>query len=98
MSLTTAFNLARKRRGSVIVIVLWTISVAAILTASVQLFGHRQATIGRETLQRTQARWAARAGLEEMLAVMTEHTEKPYPDDARALIRDMYYLQQGSMM
>ena len=83
------------RRGSVIIIVLWAIAVAAIVTSSIQLFGQRQATLGRESLERVQARWAARAGIEATLAVMTQHTEKPIADDALAMVRDMYYVRTG---
>ena len=83
------------RRGTVLIIVLWTIAVAAIITSSVQLFGYRQSTIGRHALERVQARWAARSGLEDMLAVMRDHTEHPQADDAKAMFRDMYYLQRG---
>ena len=93
----TSRKFQRARKGSVIIIVLWTIAVAALITASVQLFSHRQATIGRESIQRVQARWAARAGFEEMLAIMSDHTQKPYPDDARAMVRDMYYRQYGEL-
>ncbi|MCI0629110.1 MAG: type II secretion system protein GspK [Phycisphaerales bacterium] len=84
-----------KRRGSVVVIVLWTIGVAAIITSSLQLFSYRQSMLGREALERVQARWAARAGLEDTLMVMTEHTERPLPDDARAMMSDMYYVSHG---
>jgi type II secretory pathway component PulK len=42
---------ANRHRGSVVVIVLWTIAVAAIIVSSLQLFAYRQATIGRETLE-----------------------------------------------
>ena len=86
------------RRGSVIVIVLWTIAIAAIIVSSLQLFAYRQATIGRETLERTQARWAARAGLENTLAVMTRMNEKPDPTDAKSLTREMYYVSKGNLL
>jgi hypothetical protein len=85
----------RPPRGSVIIIVLWAISIAAIVTASVQLFSHRQATLGRETLERVQARWAARAGVEHAMAVMTDLTSRPYDDDAKALFRELSYVYAG---
>jgi len=79
----------RRRRGSVIIIVLWAIAIAAIVTSAVQLFGYRQATLGMETMHRVKARWAARAGIEQNIAVMADHTMTPYPNDAFALIRDL---------
>lgn len=85
------------RRGSVVVIVLWTIAVAAIIVSSLQLFAYRQATIGRETLERIQARWAARAGFENTLATMARMTEKPDPTDAKSLQREMYYVSSGTL-
>lgn len=88
----------RPRRGSVIIIVLWAIAVAAIITSSVQLFGQRQATVGREALERVQARWAARAGIEDTLTVMTDHTENPVDDDALAMFRDMYQAHKGDTL
>ncbi len=88
----------RGRRGSVIIIVLWTIAIAAIIVSSIQLFAYRQATIGREALDRIQARWAARAGLENTIATITRLTEKPEdPDDAKELAREMYYVSDGQV-
>jgi hypothetical protein len=83
------------RRGSVVVIVLWAIAIAALITTSVQLFSHRQSTMARESLERVQARWAARAGIENTIEVMTEHTRKPREDDALAMVRDMWYVSKG---
>ncbi len=80
-----------QRRGSVIIIVLWAIGIAAIVTGSVQLFAYRQATLGREALHRIQARWAARSGLESTIASMALHTERPIRDDSFALPLDMEY-------
>ncbi|MHC4868633.1 MAG: hypothetical protein ACYTE2_02935 [Planctomycetota bacterium] len=65
------------RRGAVVVIVIWAIAIAASIVAAVQLVCFRQATIGRETLARVQARWAARAGIEEAIAIMAWHGENP---------------------
>ena len=85
----------QSRRGSVIVIVVWAIAIAALITTSVQLFSHRQSTMARESLERVQARWAARAGIENTIEVMTEHTRKPHEDDAMAMVRDMWYISKG---
>lgn len=79
----------RLRRGSVIVVVIWALAIAAIATAAVQLVAYRHAVVAREVLGRVQARWAARAGIEETLAVMAYHTETPDTRDAFAMVRDM---------
>jgi len=85
------------RRGAVVVIVIWAIAIAASIVAAVQLVCFRQATIGRETLARVQARWAARAGIEEAIAIMAWHGENPDPDDPRAVIRDLELAADGDL-
>jgi type II secretory pathway component PulK len=85
------------RRGAVIVIVIWAIAIAAAVTAAVQLVGFRSATVGRETLARVQARWAARAGIEEMIAIMDYHTLEPEAEDALALVRDLAAAADGDL-
>ncbi len=87
-----------KRRGSVIVVVLWTIGLSALIVSSVQLVGYRQKALGTETLARVQARWAARGGVEYTIAVMADHTQNPVPDDAFAMIRDMDYVAAGELL
>lgn len=87
----------RTSRGSVITIVLWSLAIAALVTSAVQISSYRQATLGRESLERIQARWAARSGIESTLAVMRWHHENPIPDDAFALPRDMEYVAVGDV-
>ncbi|MFM7807124.1 MAG: general secretion pathway protein GspK [Planctomycetota bacterium] len=79
----------RSRRGIVTLTVVWAIAIASVIVAATQVLAFRQATIGREALARTQARWAARAGIETMIAIMEWHTANPDPDDAQALTRDL---------
>jgi type II secretory pathway component PulK len=85
------------RRGAVTVIVIWGIAIAAAIVAAVQLMGFRQAAIGRETLARVQARWAARAGIEEAIAILEWHTLNPQLDDALALSRDLAAAADGDL-
>lgn len=89
---------SRWRRGSVIMIVLWTLAIAAIVTSAIQLSAQRQASLGREVLERAQARWAARGGVEYTIAVMTDHTLRPVPDDAFAMVRDMEAVAFGDVI
>ena len=81
-----------RRRGSVVVVVLWSIALAALLVSSVQLIGYRQKAIGSDAVARVQARWAARGGIEYTIAVMADHTQNPVPDDAFAMVREMDYI------
>jgi len=77
----------RTNRGSVIVIALWAIAIAAIVTSSIQIFSQRQSLLGIEVRDRIQSRWAARAGVESSIAVMADHTDRPVPNDALAMLR-----------
>jgi len=70
----------KSQRGSVIVIALWALGIAALVTSSIQIFAHRQALLGIEVHDRIQARWAARAGIEASIAMMAEHTIMPNPN------------------
>jgi hypothetical protein len=70
-------------------IVMWALALGALVLGSLQLFGYRQAMQGRDAVARIQARWAARGGVEYMIAIMADHTVEPVPDDAFAMVRDM---------
>jgi type II secretory pathway component PulK len=85
------------RRGSAVLVVMWALALAAFIVGSVQLLGYRTATLGQQALGRVQARWAARGGLEQAIAIMTEHTEFPVPDDAFALVRALGYAARGDL-
>jgi DNA uptake protein ComE-like DNA-binding protein len=80
---------AGNRRGSVVVVVVWSVAIAAVLVAATQVVTFRQAVVGRETLARVQARWAARAGVEQMIAIMEFHLQNADPNDPMAVVRDM---------
>jgi hypothetical protein len=88
---------SRRGRGSVVIVVLWSIAIAAIIVGAVQMFSYRQAALGRETLERVQTRWAARAGVEHTIAVMEFHTLNPVPNDAFALPEDMARVAKREM-
>ena len=77
------------RRGVVALTVIWAIAIAAVVVAATQILAFRQAALGRETLARTQARWAARAGVETMIAIMEWHTANPDAGDPMAMARDL---------
>ncbi|MBX3372355.1 MAG: general secretion pathway protein GspK [Phycisphaeraceae bacterium] len=87
----------RRRRGAVVIIVVWSLGIAAMLTASVQLFATRQAMLGHDSVHRIQARWAARGGIENTIAILGWHTEDPVPDDAFALYRDLAFVSRAPL-
>jgi type II secretory pathway component PulK len=86
-----------RARGSVIVLVIWAVAIAAVLVAAAQVLAFRQAAMGREAMARVEARWAARAGIEETIAVLEYHTERPDPDDARQLYKDLTASAEGEL-
>jgi hypothetical protein len=81
----------------VVVIVLWAIAIATLVASAVQLTAYRQALQGREALSRVQARWAARAGIEDTIAVLADHTFDPIATDAFAMIYDLEAASWGEM-
>lgn len=89
---------AHPRNGSVIVVVLWTIAIAALITGAVQLTAQRQGILGRETQARIEARWAARAGIESTISVMAYHTQYPDPEDAWVMSREMGYVAEDTTL
>jgi DNA uptake protein ComE-like DNA-binding protein len=87
----------RRARGSVVVVVVWSVAIAAVMVAATQIVTYRQAVVGRESLARVEARWAARAGLEQMIALMEFNATTPWPDDPLALVRDMEAMAIGEV-
>ena len=87
----------QSRKGVVTILVIWAIAIASIVVAATQVLAFREATIGRESISRVQARWAARAGVETMIAIMEWHKANPDPDDALALARDLESNALGSV-
>ena len=85
------------RRGSVIVVVIWALAIAALAIAALQLVTYRHAVVSREVMGRVQARWAARAGVEETIAVMAFNTEFPDANDAFRLVREMEDVSYGEV-
>ena len=86
-----------RRLGSATIVVLWSIAIASIIVAATQLVTWRTATLGYTSLGRVQARWAARAGVERIIATLAYNTENADPEDPMALFRDLEYDWAGSL-
>lgn len=86
-----------RRLGSATIVVLWSIAIASIIVATTQLVTWRTATLGYTSLGRVQARWAARAGVERIIATLAYNTENADPEDPMALFRDLEYDWAGSL-
>ena len=76
---------------------IWAVAIAAAIVAGLQILSFRQAVLGSDAVARVQARWAARAGVETMIAIMEYHTENPDPEDALALILDLEDNSYGTL-
>ncbi|MFO0083337.1 MAG: hypothetical protein ACK55O_12095, partial [Phycisphaerales bacterium] len=66
-------------RGFALAIVLWAIAITAIVLSATQISAWRQAASGRETLGQIRAKWAARAGVEQMIATLQSSTRTGTP-------------------
>tara|TARA_B100001059_G_C17781057_1_gene554207 strand:- start:251 stop:1585 length:1335 start_codon:yes stop_codon:yes gene_type:complete len=78
-----------KARGSILIIVIWAIAVLAVIVGGTQVVCYRMAAVGAKNLEQVQARWAARAGVEQVIAVLSYNLENPNPSDALAIVRDL---------
>jgi type II secretory pathway component PulK len=85
------------RRGSVVVIVIWSVAIAAVIVGAAQVLAFRQVAMGRESVAKIEARWAARAGIEETIAVLEYHTEEPNTEDSRQLYKDLELVADGQL-
>ncbi|MDG2055487.1 MAG: type II secretion system protein GspK [Phycisphaerales bacterium] len=85
-----------RHRGSAILIVIWSLTIGVLIASSVQIFAYRQAVQGAEAVQRIQARWAARAGLEQTISAMADFTESPDPNNAWAMTRAFDAVADGA--
>jgi type II secretory pathway component PulK len=84
------------RRGSTLLIVLWTVSLISLVVVSVQISSLRQSMQARETVARTRAKWAARAGIERIIARLGWENENPEPSGPITLIADLAGLAEES--
>lgn len=59
------------RRGSTLILVIWTLAITTVMVVSLQVTTFRAAMAGREAMGTVRARWAARAGVENVIAYLT---------------------------
>jgi hypothetical protein len=90
-------KLETRHHGSVIVLALWALGIAAIVTSSIQVFAQRQSLYGIEVVDRIQSRWAARAGVETSISVMSDHTARPIPGNAFAMVAELEHVSVGDI-
>lgn len=86
-----------ERRGFATLMVFAVIALAAIIIGMIQTSAFGQATAGREALARVRAQWAARAGLESMIATLEWSTENPDLGSAFTLMDDFVAVSTGEL-
>jgi DNA uptake protein ComE-like DNA-binding protein len=84
-------------RGFATALVLWAVAIAAITLAGLQIVAARQSAAGREALARVRAQWAARAGVEGMIARLSSESGQAQPLGASSLLKDLATVAQGSV-
>jgi DNA uptake protein ComE-like DNA-binding protein len=89
--------LHHRRRGFATFLVIWVLALAVVFVAAIQQASFRQAGAGREALARVRAAWAARAGVEAILARLEDHTQNPNLTDAFAVVEDMAEVARGEL-
>lgn len=77
--------------------VLWSIAIASVIVAATQMVTWRTTVLGQSAVGRVQARWAARAGIERIIATLARHTETPDADDPMAIVRDLEFDWTGTL-
>ena len=87
----------RSHRGTATIVVLWSVAIAAVIVAATQLLTWRTAVLGRTSIARVQARWVARAGIEQVIATLAFNTTTPDLEDPMTLIRDLEYDWSGEL-
>jgi type II secretory pathway component PulK len=80
---------ATRSRGSTLLIVLWTVSLVSLVVVSVQVSALRVAADSRQELAQVRATWAARAGVERVIARLGWENENETPTGAFTLMSDL---------
>jgi type II secretory pathway component PulK len=73
------------------------VAIAAVIVSATQLLTWRTAVLGRTSIARVQARWSARAGIEQVIATLAFNTTTPDLEDPMTLIRDLEYDWAGEL-
>ncbi len=95
--MTSAGPCPSARRSFATAIVLWVLAIATVVVAELQSTAFRQAGSGRIAMAQARARWAARAGVEAMIARLAQATIQPDTLDAFDAPFQMSELSEGSL-
>ncbi|MEM9082948.1 MAG: hypothetical protein AAGB34_05065 [Planctomycetota bacterium] len=84
-----------RKRAFATMLVLLVVSVASLVLISLQRTAFRHAAVGRDVVARTNAYWAARAGVETVIAQIAFETESEPTGDALTLTTDLAAISEG---
>lgn len=87
----------RREPGVALIVVLWALAVVLVMLAPLQLAAWSEAAAGREALGRVRATWAARAGVETVLARIEDDLLAPDRTSALRLNADLERLESGTL-
>jgi DNA uptake protein ComE-like DNA-binding protein len=87
---------AAPKRAFALAIVLWAVALASLILLSVQISAWRQAADGREALARVRAHWAARAGVEAVIARLQAESQLAQPLSTPALLKALSETARGT--
>ncbi len=88
----------RSKRGSTLLIVLWTVSLVSLVVVSVQVSSLRVAAGSRQELARVRAKWAARAGIERLIARLGWENENETPTGAFTMMSELAALAEYELL
>ncbi|HYE02436.1 MAG TPA: type II secretion system protein GspK [Phycisphaerales bacterium] len=77
--------------------VLWTIALTAVVLVATQAAAWRDAGAGRQAVAEVRARWAARAGLEAMVAALAAATLDPQSAGGLVVLDDLAEVAEGTL-
>ncbi|MFN0011142.1 MAG: helix-hairpin-helix domain-containing protein [Phycisphaerales bacterium] len=95
--MTTLRFLKSRRRAFATALVVWAIGLSILVLSAIQLAAWRQAADGREALARVRARWAARAGVEAVIARLQAEFDAASPLGAQSLVASLATVSTGTL-
>lgn len=96
--MTRRTHTTRARPAFALALVLWAIAMAAIIIVGLEAASYRAASAGRETLARIRATWAARAGIEAVIARLQSETQQTEPVGGTSLLAALATVCEGQLL
>lgn len=87
----------RRGRGFATAIVLWCIALSVVVLLGVQTIAAHQSSAGREALAAVRAKWAARSGVEAVIARLAAESEQAEPRPIADLLADLASVSEGEL-